>query len=99
MLAAGACGVGGKRLSITKQKPAVRIAQALVVEHKFTDLAGQLRALPLAFPATNRIALTLSGGRTRGFDRVGGRAELVRCDMRHHRRMAGGKRSMPGGAA
>lgn len=46
-----------RAVSAVERKPAQLVAQPLVVEHKFSDLAGELGALPLALQAASRLAL------------------------------------------
>ena len=86
-------------LSTLERKPAQRIAQPLVVEHQFSDLVGELGALPLALHSAGRLAF---GSRRRGpggLDRVGGGAEFVGRHMRHRRGLTGGERGVPSRSA
>jgi hypothetical protein len=75
--------------SAVECKPAQLVAQPLVVEHKFSDLVGELSALPLALQAANRLALVFSRCRPRRSDRVGRSTELVGRHMAHRRGLAG----------
>jgi hypothetical protein len=83
------------RLSAVERKPAQLVAQPLVVEHKFSDLVGELGALPLALQAASRLALVFSRCRPRRPDRVGRSTKLVGRHMAHSRGLAGGVRGMP----
>src|ERR1035437_3265892 len=69
--------VSRSRTSAVEPKPAQLVAQRLVVEHKFSDLVGELGALPLALQAASRLALVFSRRRTLGLDRIGRSTELV----------------------
>jgi hypothetical protein len=69
--------IGSAPASAVECKPAQLVAQPLVVEHKFSDLVGELSALPLALQAANRLALVFSRCRPRRSDRVGRSTELV----------------------
>jgi hypothetical protein len=82
-------------VSAVERKPAQLVAQPLVVEHKFSDLVGELRALPLALQAASRLALVFSRCRPRRPDRVGRSTELVGRHMAHRRGLAGSVRGMP----
>jgi len=82
-------------VSAVERKPAQLVAQPLVVEHKFSDLVGELSALPLALQAAGRVALVFSRGRPRRPDRVGRSTELVGRHMAHRRGLAGSVRGMP----
>jgi hypothetical protein len=82
-------------VSAVERKPAQRVAQPLVVEHKFSDLVGELGALPPALQAAGRLALVFRRCRSRRPDRVGRSTQLVGGHMAHRRGLAGGVRSMP----
>ena len=84
-------------MSAVERKPAQRVAQPLVVEHEFSDLVGELGALPLALQAASRLALLFGSRRSRGPDRVGRRSQLVGRHMAHRRSLAGSVRGMPCG--
>jgi hypothetical protein len=88
--AATACVV-----SAVERKPAQLVAQPLVVEHKFSDLMGELGALPLALQTAGLHAFVFSHCRARGLDRVGCGSEFVRRDMAYRRGLAGSVRGMP----
>ncbi|MBF6605921.1 MAG: AbrB/MazE/SpoVT family DNA-binding domain-containing protein [Chloroflexi bacterium] len=81
--------------SAVERKPAQLVAQPLVVEHKFSDLVGELGALPLALQAASRLALVISRCRPRRPDRVGRGAELVSRHMAHRGGLAGSVGGMP----
>src|SRR5207247_1869773 len=76
-------------VSAVERKPAQLVAQPLVVEHKFSDLVGELSALPLALQAASRLAFIFSRCGPRRPDRVGRRTELVGRHMAHCRGLAG----------
>jgi hypothetical protein len=83
-------------MSAVERKPAQLVAQPLVVEHKFSDLVGELSSLPLALQAAGRLTLAFSRCRPRCPDRVGRGTELVGSDVAHRRSLAGSVRGMPG---
>ena len=83
------------RASAVEGEPAQGVAQSLVVEHKFSDLAGELRPLPPALQAASRLALVRSRCRPRRPDRVGRRSELMGRNMTHRGALAGSVRGMP----
>src|SRR2546421_4393742 len=85
----------GRALSAVERKPAQLVAQPLVVEHKFTDLVGELSALPPALQAAGRLALAFSRCRPRRPDRVSRGTELMCRHMAHGRGLAGSVRGMP----
>ena len=82
-------------MSAVECKPAQLVAQPLVVEHKVSDLVGELGALPLALQAASRLALVFRRCRSRRPDRVGRGTELVGRHMAHRRGLAGSVRGMP----
>jgi hypothetical protein len=82
-------------VSAFERKPAQLVAQPLIVEHKFTDLVGELGALPLALHAASRLALIFRRCRSRRPDRVGRSTELVRRHMAHRPGLAGSVRGVP----
>ena len=59
----------------------------------------ELFALPSALEPTAAICLRCTGRRTHGFDRVGRSTQLVSGNVRHNRRLAGGKCSVPSSSA
>src|SRR5487761_2575424 len=58
------CGRRERARSAVEREPAQLVAQPLVVEHKFSDLVGELGALPLALSATSRLAPVLGRRRS-----------------------------------
>ena len=82
-------------MSAVERKPAQLVAQPLVVEHKFSDLVGELSALPLALQAASRLAFVFSRCRPRRPYREGRSTELVGRHMAHRRGLAGSVRGMP----
>jgi hypothetical protein len=82
-------------MSAVERKPAQLVAQPLVVEHKFSDLEGELGALPLALQTAGLHAVVFSRCRPRDPDRVGRGSELVGRHMAHRRGLAGSVRGMP----
>jgi hypothetical protein len=82
-------------MSAVEDKPAQLVAQPLVVEHKLSDLVGELRALPLALQTAGLDAVVLSRCRPRSFDRVGRGSEFVGRHMADRRGLTGGVRGMP----
>ena len=82
-------------MSAVERKPAQVVAQSLVVEHKCSDLVGELSALPLALQAAGRFAFVFSRGGPRRPDRVGRSTELVGRNMAHRRGLAGSVGGMP----
>jgi hypothetical protein len=82
-------------VSAVERKPAQRVAQSLVVEHKFSDLVGELGALPLALQAAGRHAVVFRRCRSRRPDRVGRGSELVGRHVAHRSGLAGSVRGMP----
>src|SRR5215213_2736012 len=83
-------------LSAVEHRPADVVPQPLVVEYELANRLRELVALPptLASPCT--LALALRRGSACGLDGVGGRAELMRGDVRDRRRLAGSIGGMPG---
>ena len=83
-------------MSAVERKPAQLVPKPLVVEHKFSNLVGELGALPPALEAAGRHAVVFSRCRPRGPDRVGRGSEFVGRHMAHRRGLAGSVRGMPG---
>jgi hypothetical protein len=82
-------------VSAVERKPAQLVAQPLVVEHKFSDLVGELGALPLALQTAGLRTVVFSRCRPRRPDRVGRGSEFVGRHMAHRRGLAGSARRMP----
>src|SRR5205823_8991744 len=80
-------------------RPADLVSQPLILQDEFANPIRKLFALPTALEPAGALNLISGGGRTRGLDRVGRGTELVRGDMRHHRRLAGGIGGVPSGSA
>ena len=59
------------------------IAQPLVVKHKLPDFVWKLLTLPLAFPAAGLFTLSFRRCGLHGPDRIGRRAQLMRCHVSH----------------
>jgi hypothetical protein len=83
-----------RAVSAVERKPAQLVAQPLVVEHKFSDLVGELGALPLALPTAGLHAVAFSRCRPRGLDRVCRGSEFVGRHMAHRGGLAGSVRGM-----
>src|SRR6476620_9416110 len=75
-------------------RPADVVSQPLIVQDKIANRIRQLLALPAALEPATTLALPFTRSRARGLDRVGCRAELVRGDVRDHRRLTGSIRGM-----
>ncbi len=88
-------GVGRDPSSAVERKPAQLVAQPLVVQHKLSDLVGELSALPLALQPAGRLALVASRCRPRRLDRIGRGTELVGSYMADRSGLAGSVRGMP----
>lgn len=71
--------------------PALLIAQPLVIEHEFSDLAGKLCALPLALQTTSLLTLIFGSRRAYGPDRLGRGAQFVSRHMSHCHSLTGGE--------
>ena len=86
-------------LSAVEHRPADVVPQSLVVEYEVANRLRELVALPPAFESPDALTRSFRRGGTRRLDRIGGGAELVRGDMRHHRRLAGSVCGVPSGSA
>src|SRR5262249_44388393 len=78
-----------------KDRPADVVPQPLVVEYEFANRLRELVTLPPALQPPCALALALGRARTRGLDRIGGRAEFVRGDVRDGPGLASSVRGMP----
>ena len=88
----GAEDVGG---SAVKHRPADVISQSLVVNYELANRIRELVTLPLALESSCGLALALPRCSTCGFDRIGGRTELVRGDVCDGAGLAGGVGGVP----
>src|SRR5205823_4923312 len=75
--------------SAAEHRPADVVAYPLVVEYELANGLRELVALPPALALPGALALSCRCGSTYGLDRIGGRAELVRGDVRDDRRLPG----------
>src|SRR4029077_14391553 len=66
----------------------------LVVEYELANRVRELVALPPTLESPRALALSFRRGSACSLDRIGGRTELVRGDVRDDRRLAGSKRGM-----
>src|SRR5438046_6045887 len=87
--------LGTRSLSAVEHRPADVVPQPLVVEYELANRLRELVALPPALESPRVLALSFRRGSTRGLDRIGGRTELVRGDVRDRRRLTGSVRGMP----
>src|SRR5262249_44043804 len=69
---------------------ALLIAEPLVVEHEFSDLAEKLCTLPLALQATSLLTLIFRSRRAYRPDCVGRCTQLMSCYMSHRHGLSGG---------
>src|SRR6202165_4383780 len=82
-------------LSAVEHRPADVVPQPLVVEYELANRLRELVALPPAFESSRALALSFRRRSTCRLDRIGGRTELVRGDVRDGRGLAGSVRGMP----
>jgi hypothetical protein len=80
--------------SAVKRRPADVVPQPLVVKHELAYRFGELVTLPMALESTCGVALALWRGSACGLDRIGGRTEFVRGDVRDSPGLASGVRGM-----
>jgi hypothetical protein len=80
-----------------EQRPADVVPQPLVVKYELANFLRELVTLPLALESPRELALAFRRGSTCGFDRIGGRTELVRCDVCDGPGLAGSVRGVPCG--
>ena len=77
--------------SAIEHGPAHLIAQPLVVQHEFSDLAGKLCPLPLALQATSLLLLSFRSRRACGPDRVSRCTQFMSCHVSYRHGLTGGK--------
>src|ERR687886_365756 len=77
--------------SAIEHVPAHLIAQPLVVQHEFSDLAGKLCPLPLALQATSLLLFSFRSRRACGPDRVSGCTQFMSWHVRYRYGLSGGK--------
>src|SRR5262249_40515806 len=70
------------RPSAVEYRPADVVSQPLIVQDKIANRIWQLVALPPALEPPCALALSFRRGSTCGLDRIGGRTQLVRGDVR-----------------
>jgi hypothetical protein len=80
--------------SAVEHPPADVVAQPLVIEDELANRVRELVALPLAFHSPRRLTFAVRRGSAYGFDRVGGRTELMRGDVGDGPGLASGVRGM-----
>src|SRR5712671_6112987 len=88
------CATRPDALSAVEHRPADVVPQPLIVEHELANRLRELVALPPALESPFPLALSFRRGSACGFDRIGGRTELVRGNVCDDRRLAGSVRSM-----
>src|SRR5215831_17643922 len=81
--------------SAVKHRPADIVPQPLVVKYELANRLGELVTLPPALESACALALALRRASTCGLDRIGGRPELVRGDVRDGPGLASSVRGMP----
>ena len=81
--------------SAVKRGPADVVPQTLVVKHELANGLRELVTLPLALESPGGLALAFWYGSTCGLDRIGGRTEFVRGDVRDGPGLASSVRGMP----
>jgi hypothetical protein len=77
--------------SAIEHGPAHPIAQPLVVQHEFSDLAGKPCPLPLALQATGLLLLTFRSRRACGPDRVSRCTQFMGWNVGYRHGLTGGK--------
>ena len=75
--------------------PANAVPQPLIVQYQVANRFRELVALPPALESPRALALTFRRGSPYGLDRISGRTELMRGNVRDGRGLAGGVRGMP----
>src|SRR5213082_2698971 len=101
MSGASACTPAGSAgapdaLSAVEHRPTDVVPQPLVVEYELANRLRELVALPPALEPPCALALSFRRGRTCGLDRIGGRTQLVRGDVRDDCCLASSICGMPG---
>jgi hypothetical protein len=81
--------------SAVEHRPADVVPQPLVVKHELANTSRELVTLPLTFEPTSGVTFACRRGRTCGLDRVGGRTELVRGNVRDDPGLASGEGGVP----
>src|SRR5262249_10247136 len=76
--------------SAVKHRPADVVPQPLVVKHELVNRLRKLVTLPAALEPPGALARAVRRASTRGLDRIGGRAEFVRGDVRDGPGLASG---------
>src|SRR5258708_39755511 len=74
--------VSSRDFSAVEHRPADVVPQPLVVEYELTNRRRELVALPPALEPPCALTLSFRRGSTCGLDRIGGRTQLVRGDVR-----------------
>ena len=77
--------------SAIEHGPAHLIAQPLVVQHEFSDLAGKLCPLPLALQTTDLLLLSFGGRHACGPDRVSCCTQFMSRHVSYRHSLSGGK--------
>jgi hypothetical protein len=81
--------------SAVKHRPADGVPQPLVVKYELANRLRELVTLPPALESPCFVALAFRRASTCGLDRIGGRTEFVRGDVRDDPGLAGRVRGMP----
>src|SRR6516225_5463501 len=81
--------------SAVKHRPADVIPQPLVVKYELANRLRELVTLPPALESPCALTLASRRASTRGLDRIGGRTEFVRGDVRDGAGLASSVRGMP----
>jgi len=92
--ACGRCWRADAR-SAVKHRPADVVPQPLVVKYELANRLRELVTLPPALESPCDLALAFRRASTCGLDRIGGRTELVRGDVRDGPGLASSVRGMP----
>jgi hypothetical protein len=85
--------------SAIEHRPADAVSQPLIFQDEFANRFGEPFALPTTLEPASALDLATWDGRSRGLDRIGRGAELVRGDMRHRCRLASRMRGVTRGSA